>query len=1438
MNELQAHPILRKQSISQYFTTECDRQLALDLWRDHSESQQMPPRQVTRAGIEIITREGRAWELQKVNELAASFPDSALIGSPEADNTGEIIRWRPTPLSDALAQAQPGNFLVEAGYGVGDAFMHAQNIDTTATGLQFASLRPDLIQIIPAQHVDTMVTPSGQIAAVNPSDSRPGLRVIDIKLTAEPSRGHFAEVVYYACTLAGWLIDQGLSERFVVVDTVALWPGSHTGSALMSALRDASDQDREITDTERLAALETDLESVPFEVVALRLRRFLEADLRRALERRWQDLDWHVDGRCRHCDWLGQKWYRSDGSPSWDDRHCIPTAESTEHLSRVAFMPRGAATSLRERNIDTVSQLANLDSASSEFDHHQSLRMSRGVLAGRARSLAEHQSGIPDGAGTSAVMPRWVDLRIRISVDFDAGSGISLAFAAEANWIQPFTSRQGDPERQDYRFQHFTVQERSLDAERERLRAFLGYLHGILSDAHGRDSETSYQVYVWDRVQYEHLVRVIGRHLPSLIGDRQLRNLVWLFPPQEVAANPKHHSRNSPICIARDVVRTVVGAPVPHYYSLLALGRQYWPSWLDSEPKLSVHPLFEDPLSDQIPSERAHEIWTKAIARFDRPSQRWIGRDWQETEAQLVEALETRLRAIRFVVDRLAEDLGDTLKSTAPGISLEALPPGYQNSVSFDGQLWYAFAKLNTTLDELEIHQDRARPVHEREARFVAARLPRRLWGSEAESALETLGLGVAPRRRVYELADGSRELKARIGDFGWSLAPEHDPHFLDTSAWLVARDHGLEGAVDPRLRRGRMDDVTGARISGLDRDARLIAVDMNDYQPVADLFDALEAQGALDLDDDVVLDRRHTDFFTRRLLRTLQAIGNPRVASDNANRAVVSAMGMEGRRGARTAEGSPAADALWNPQGLASAQGALDPVRVLSAIDTAGPVLNESQRQALQHACSRRLSIVWGPPGTGKSRTLRGLIVGAVRSARGDPLRALICGPTYTSVDNVLYPVRRDLIADCDNIVFARLRSSARTDDVTEQSLDYPLDRSDPDEKALDLYDRLAERRGSTVVAAPPQQVNALLSVRGGDPRGELFDLVVIDEASQMDVGNAVLALAALAEGGTVVVAGDHLQLPPIHKATAPAGLENMVGSVYSFFHEHHGIGHEMLEINYRSNSVIVDFVKTAGYGPGLTPRHPNLRLKPSPSLQTKPDNWPQSISWSPGLTSLADPDYPISCFVYSEGKSSQWNQFEAQITAALVRMYWQSPSSALMNADEPHEASIPDARRFFDQTIGIVTPHRAQQSLVISCLQGAFSDHAEATDQLIRGSVDTVERFQGQQRDIIIATFALGDPDSISSEEEFLLSLQRFNVMASRARAKLIVIVSDEVAIHLARDLDVIRGSALLKRLVSTHCDNVSEIELAYTLTTGQTRSVTGSCMTRGWASPDAHT
>jgi hypothetical protein len=190
---------------------------------------------------------------------------------------------------------------------------------------------------------------------------------------------------------------------------------------------------------------------------------------------------------------------------------------------------------------------------------------------------------------------------------------------------------------------------------------------------------------------------------------------------------------------------------------------------------------------------------------------------------------------------------------------------------------------------------------------------------------------------------------------------------------------------------------------------------------------------------------------------------------------------------------------------------------------------------------------------------------------------------------------------------------------------------------------------------------------------------------------------------------------------------------------------------------------------------------------------------------------------FVYAEGRSSQWNRFEADAVTALIWLLHGRLGDRLLNDTGPPVRDW----GFWEHGVGVVTPHRAQQGLIIGRLQRLFDDTPTAS---IRGAIDTVERFQGQQRDVIIATFALGDVDAIAQEDEFLMSLNRFNVMASRARAKLIVLVSREVVDHLAGELDVLRGSRLLKVYSESFCNKAEEMTLG-AIEEGQERLVEGS-------------
>ena len=82
----------------------------------------------------------------------------------------------------------------------------------------------------------------------------------------------------------------------------------------------------------------------------------------------------------------------------------------------------------------------------------------------------------------------------------------------------------------------------------------------------------------------------------------------------------------------------------------------------------------------------------------------------------------------------------------------------------------------------------------------------------------------------------------------------------------------------------------------------------------------------------------------------------------------------------------------------------------------------------------------------------------------------------------------------------------------------------------------------------------------------------------------------------------------------------------------------------------------------------------------------------------------------------------------------------------------------------------------------------------------VDTVERMQGQEREVILISLAVGDPDALSSRAAFFFSTNRLNVAMSRARSKVILVASEGAFRGLPMDPDSLRAASLFKSLFRT--------------------------------------
>ena len=710
-------------------------------------------------------------------------------------------------------------------------------------------------------------------------------------------------------------------------------------------------------------------------------------------------------------------------------------------------------------------------------------------------------------------------------------------------------------------------------------------------------------------------------------------------------------------------------------------------------------------------------------------------------------------------------------------------------------------------------------PPHEREARFQSARVEETLAGDVRRTALAELGLAdrsAAPDVYVLRLASRSQEARLKRGEHTWSFLPEAD--LSNCQHLTVAQFKNRHPRVADRspiaeweYRRPLREELT-VTILKIDRRSRLLAVQAGELLQVA-----IEV-GALRMDlaprQRAILDPIALDVFTRKLKDTLESqtgIRNPPLAQA---RPLFPALGVARVATGRPRRGQvdgPAAEFVWNADAMARAGSGEDAEAILAMAQRIAPDLTERQSNAIEQSAGRRLSLWWGPPGTGKSRTAQAYLAALAANAagRGASLRVAVVGFTWIAIDNVTRWLPAMLAREglSDRVRVVRLAPNASWESVDPELRDRLVPMDDL-ERSSELERRLASRDGITIVASTVDQLYKLN--KGGC--APLFDVLLIDEASQLGVAHAVVGLSKLAEGGRVTVVGDDRQMAPIHPLDAPEGLEHLLGSVYDFFrqyrsHQVAGLSIEpvMLDRSFRSNREIVEFVRQAGYGPGLEAAEGNAGFRIStvdPIPIDEPEGWPERLTWSPSLGAILDPEEPLAAIVHNDRFSSQRNDDEADLVASLVLALFRAGLRDV-------RTGIPySLEAFFAQGVGVVTPHRAQQAAVFDRLNDVLPPDVDR--ETVFASVDTVERFQGQEKAVVITSFGLGDADQIGAEEGFLFSLNRFNVAASRAQAKFVAIVSRSLVDHLPRDRQALEESRLLKHFVEGHLTRGEPIDV----------------------------
>jgi uncharacterized protein len=453
--------------------------------------------------------------------------------------------------------------------------------------------------------------------------------------------------------------------------------------------------------------------------------------------------------------------------------------------------------------------------------------------------------------------------------------------------------------------------------------------------------------------------------------------------------------------------------------------------------------------------------------------------------------------------------------------------------------------------------------------------------------------------------------------------------------------------------------------------------------------------------------------------------------------------------------------------------------------------------------------AILQGPPGTGKSLALAHALLRASYDQMNDggSIRALVVAPSHRAVNAILKKVddfKYTLMAEegCDELDSLRLIRALSRDrgysvptKTDVERVNYNTEKSKVEDLKRDLegqqqLSNWGAGSDSFVIFGTPSGGNRIIKKAFDETIRPTFDLFAVDEASMMTVTDFLMSGSSTKDGARTLVVGDHRQLSPIQKhdweredrrtirELVPylsvmdlfrlLSGENQFGDDEQFDEVEVPTSVEYpidrLEITYRCDEEVARILRKLVYERdevryrSFTEDDPHFRAHRDPLAVNKTGN--------EAIDTVLNPDCPISIVVHQDSESQQSNALEAGIVNSLIT---------------PIDRS--------KENIGIITPHNAQRGRLIDSLGSKVSE----------GVVDTVDRFQGSERDVIILSSTVSDPDYIRREAEFILSPNRLNVALSRMKKKLIVIVSERLIEFIPSHSDDYDNARLWKMLFS---------------------------------------
>jgi DNA replication ATP-dependent helicase Dna2 len=370
---------------------------------------------------------------------------------------------------------------------------------------------------------------------------------------------------------------------------------------------------------------------------------------------------------------------------------------------------------------------------------------------------------------------------------------------------------------------------------------------------------------------------------------------------------------------------------------------------------------------------------------------------------------------------------------------------------------------------------------------------------------------------------------------------------------------------------------------------------------------------------------------------------------------------------------------------------------------------LNLVQKEAFINAFStENFYLIQGPPGSGKTWLLAHLAVEFAKEGK----KVLITAFTHTAINNALQKISS--LSGYEHVIKVGKKYQAEGLNLNGSTAKNVTDfrKSGYTNSSMGII------VGATCYSPHTKKLEFMD-----------WDVIIIDEAGQLSIP---LAMAAMVKGDKYILIGDHKQLPPI-VAENEDDIEFTKSIFEHLFKFNEGI---MLDVTYRMNKWINDFPSKQFYDGKLKPHEKNKEWK-----LTIDNNFNRH-------NEALDINKPEVLFCHNHLSEQSRSDFEAGIIAEFLEEYF--------------------AKGLTGKDIAIITPFRAQVRQIRRHIS-KLECYKEIKDDLF---IDTVERIQGQERDVIIFSLATSNPERAKQRAEFFFNPNRFNVALTRAKKKRIVV------------------------------------------------------------------